>query len=131
MPSRGQWVTPSNNRQTWTLTKSLSARRLARSDEPRIEPGACTVPSMVMKTFVKKDYPLPNIRRYLEPGPILLVSSARKEKTNIMTMGLTKRWSEPLTGAQIYFQCLQHLTAKHSSLPSAVAQLGLVRRHPH
>jgi len=57
-----------------------------------------------MKTFVKKDYPLPNIRRYLEPGPILLVSSAWKEKTNIITMGLTKRWSEPLTGAQIYFQ---------------------------
>src|SRR5437773_2923513 len=87
MPSRGQWVTPSNNRQTWTLTKSLSARRLARSDEPRIEPGACTVRSMVMKTFVKKDYPLPNIRRYLEPGPIVLVSSVWKEKTNIMTMG--------------------------------------------
>jgi len=59
---------------------------------------------MVMKTFVKKDYPLPSVRRYLEPGPILLVSSAWKEKTNIITMGLTKRWSEPLTGAQIYFQ---------------------------
>ena len=28
-----------------------------------------------MKTYRKKDYPLAEIRRYLEPGPILLVSS--------------------------------------------------------
>ena len=27
------------------------------------------------------------IRRYLEPGPVVLVSSAWKENTNIMTMG--------------------------------------------
>ena len=40
-----------------------------------------------MKTFVKKDYPLLKIRRYLEPGPIVLVSSAWKGKTNIMTIG--------------------------------------------
>jgi flavin reductase (DIM6/NTAB) family NADH-FMN oxidoreductase RutF len=40
-----------------------------------------------MKTYRKRDYPLDQIRRYLEPGPIVLVSSAWKGKTNIMTMG--------------------------------------------
>jgi flavin reductase (DIM6/NTAB) family NADH-FMN oxidoreductase RutF len=40
-----------------------------------------------MKTFVKKDFPLTKIRRYLEPGPIVLVSSAWNGKTDIMTMG--------------------------------------------
>lgn len=40
-----------------------------------------------MKRYVKKDFPVSNIRRFLEPGPIVLVSSAWKGKTNIMTMG--------------------------------------------
>jgi flavin reductase (DIM6/NTAB) family NADH-FMN oxidoreductase RutF len=35
----------------------------------------------------KVDFPVSNIRRYLEPGPIVLVSSAWRGKTNIMTMG--------------------------------------------
>lgn len=35
----------------------------------------------------KKDLPLQDIRRFLEPGPIVLVSSQYKDKTNIMTMG--------------------------------------------
>jgi hypothetical protein len=40
-----------------------------------------------MKKFLKRDYPLSNIRRYLEPGPIVLVTSAWQGETNIMTMG--------------------------------------------
>jgi flavin reductase (DIM6/NTAB) family NADH-FMN oxidoreductase RutF len=40
-----------------------------------------------MKTYRKQDFPLDQIRRYLEPGPIVLVSSAWKGETNIMTMG--------------------------------------------
>ena len=40
-----------------------------------------------MKHFKKTDFPVSNIRRFLEPGPIVLVSSAWKGKTNIMTMG--------------------------------------------
>ncbi|OGH16014.1 MAG: flavin reductase [Candidatus Levybacteria bacterium RIFCSPHIGHO2_02_FULL_40_18] len=35
----------------------------------------------------KSDFPVSKIRRYLEPGPIVLVSSKWKDKTNIMTMG--------------------------------------------
>ena len=33
------------------------------------------------------DFPVSKIRKYLEPGPIVLVSSSWKEKNNIMTMG--------------------------------------------
>ena len=40
-----------------------------------------------MKAFTKKDFPIDKVRRFLEPGPIVLVSSAWKGKTNIMTMG--------------------------------------------
>lgn len=35
----------------------------------------------------KVDFPVSNARRYLEPGPIVLVSSAHRGATNIMTMG--------------------------------------------
>ncbi len=41
-----------------------------------------------MRKYPKKsDFPVSEVRRYLEPGPIVLVSSRWKEKTNIMTMG--------------------------------------------
>src|SRR5664279_3363479 len=40
-----------------------------------------------MKTYKKQDFPVAEIRRFLEPGPVVLVSSAWKGKTNIMTMG--------------------------------------------
>ena len=35
----------------------------------------------------KIDFPTSHVRRYLEPGPIVLVSSAHEGRTNIMTMG--------------------------------------------
>src|ERR1700727_3709915 len=35
----------------------------------------------------KSDFPVSDIRRYLGPGPIVLVSSAWRGKANIMTMG--------------------------------------------
>jgi flavin reductase (DIM6/NTAB) family NADH-FMN oxidoreductase RutF len=35
----------------------------------------------------KKDFPVSEIRRFLEPGPVVLVSSAWKGRQNIMTMG--------------------------------------------
>jgi flavin reductase (DIM6/NTAB) family NADH-FMN oxidoreductase RutF len=39
------------------------------------------------KTSAKVDLPVAEVRRYLEPGPIVLVSSAWRGETNIMTMG--------------------------------------------
>lgn len=35
----------------------------------------------------KQDFPVSQVRRYLEPGPIVLVSSAWQGRANIMTMG--------------------------------------------
>lgn len=40
-----------------------------------------------MRRYTKKDFPVGNVRRFLEPGPIVLVSSAHDDQTNIMTMG--------------------------------------------
>jgi flavin reductase (DIM6/NTAB) family NADH-FMN oxidoreductase RutF len=40
-----------------------------------------------MPNYEKVDFPVSNVRRFLEPGPIVLVSSAHKGETNIMTMG--------------------------------------------
>ena len=39
------------------------------------------------RSYRKKSYPLDEIRRFLEPGPIVLVSSAWQGSSNIMTMG--------------------------------------------
>ena len=40
-----------------------------------------------MPTYRKRDFPVSDIRRFLEPGPVVLVSSAHKGERNIMTMG--------------------------------------------
>jgi flavin reductase (DIM6/NTAB) family NADH-FMN oxidoreductase RutF len=40
-----------------------------------------------MKEYTKNDFPVSEIRRYLEPGPIVLVSSRYNGESNIMTMG--------------------------------------------
>lgn len=40
-----------------------------------------------MKLGMKKDFPVAEVRRFLEPAPIVLVSSLWKDKTNIMAMG--------------------------------------------
>jgi flavin reductase (DIM6/NTAB) family NADH-FMN oxidoreductase RutF len=57
-----------------------------------------------MKSYRKRDYPLEKIRRYLEPGPIVLVSSSWKGKTNIMTMGwhMMMQFSPALFGCYIW-----------------------------
>ena len=39
------------------------------------------------RRYRKIDLPVSDVRRYLEPGPIVLVSSAWQGETNIMTMG--------------------------------------------
>ena len=40
-----------------------------------------------MKTLRKRDFPVGEMRRYLEPGPVVLVSSRHGDETGIMTMG--------------------------------------------
>ncbi len=52
----------------------------------------------------KKPLPVSQIRRYLEPGPIVLVSSAWKGRTNIMTMGwhMVMEFEPSLIGCYIW-----------------------------
>lgn len=40
-----------------------------------------------MRNYKKKNFPVSNVRHFLEPGPVVLVSSAWKGDINIMTMG--------------------------------------------
>jgi flavin reductase (DIM6/NTAB) family NADH-FMN oxidoreductase RutF len=56
----------------------LARASIGRDDE---------IGSSTMPRYTKMDFPVDNIRRFLEPGPIVLVSSAHKSETNIMTMG--------------------------------------------
>jgi flavin reductase (DIM6/NTAB) family NADH-FMN oxidoreductase RutF len=42
---------------------------------------------MRMRTYVKEDFPVSEVRRFLEPGPVVLVSSAWRKQADIMTMG--------------------------------------------
>lgn len=39
------------------------------------------------RSMVKQDFPVSNIRHFLEPGPVVLVSSKWQQQANIMTMG--------------------------------------------
>jgi flavin reductase (DIM6/NTAB) family NADH-FMN oxidoreductase RutF len=40
-----------------------------------------------MKSYKKEDFPVGKVRRFLEPGPVVLVSSAHAGRRDIMTMG--------------------------------------------
>ena len=56
-----------------------------------------------MKRPHKSDFPTEKVRQLLEPGPIVLVSSAWRGKTNIMTMGwhVVLEFSPSLVGCLI------------------------------
>jgi flavin reductase (DIM6/NTAB) family NADH-FMN oxidoreductase RutF len=62
-----------------------------------------------MPNYTKEDFPTDNVRRFLEPGPIVLASSAYKGETNIMTMGwhMIMEFQPSLIGCYIW-------TANHS-----------------
>ncbi|MET1024080.1 MAG: flavin reductase family protein [Pseudoxanthomonas sp.] len=40
-----------------------------------------------MKTYRKQDFPVQQVRRFLEPGPVVLVSTAHAGARDVMTMG--------------------------------------------
>jgi flavin reductase (DIM6/NTAB) family NADH-FMN oxidoreductase RutF len=58
---------------------------------------------MPHKRYRKQDFPVWQIRRFLEPGPIVLVSSAWKGEANVMTMGwhMVMEFSPSLVGCLI------------------------------
>jgi flavin reductase (DIM6/NTAB) family NADH-FMN oxidoreductase RutF len=49
--------------------------------------SAASLGRSVVSRATKVDFPVAQIRRYLEPGPVVLVSSALKNRRDIMTMG--------------------------------------------
>jgi flavin reductase (DIM6/NTAB) family NADH-FMN oxidoreductase RutF len=59
-----------------------------------------------MKTYTKNGFPVTKIRRFLEPGPIVLVSCAYKNERNIMTLGwhMMLGFSPALVGCFIWDQ---------------------------
>jgi flavin reductase (DIM6/NTAB) family NADH-FMN oxidoreductase RutF len=62
-----------------------------------------------MPRYTKIDFPVSQVRRFIEPGPIVLVSSAYRGKTNIMTMGwhMIMEFEPSMIGCYIW-------TANHS-----------------
>jgi flavin reductase (DIM6/NTAB) family NADH-FMN oxidoreductase RutF len=57
-----------------------------------------------MKTYRKKNFPVSKVRRFLEPGPIVLISSAHQQERNIMTLGwhMMLGFSPSLVGCYIW-----------------------------
>jgi flavin reductase (DIM6/NTAB) family NADH-FMN oxidoreductase RutF len=57
-----------------------------------------------MRTYKKRDFPVAKIRRFLEPGPIVLVSSAHRGERNIMTLGwhMVMEFEPALIGCYIW-----------------------------
>jgi flavin reductase (DIM6/NTAB) family NADH-FMN oxidoreductase RutF len=57
-----------------------------------------------METYRKYNFPVDQIRQFIEPGPIVLVSSAWKNEKNIMTMGwhMVMEFSPSLIGCYIW-----------------------------
>jgi flavin reductase (DIM6/NTAB) family NADH-FMN oxidoreductase RutF len=57
-----------------------------------------------MKARGKRDFPVGEVRRFLEPGPIVLLSSASQGRANIMTMGwhMMMEFEPSLVGCYIW-----------------------------
>lgn len=57
-----------------------------------------------LASYRKKDFPVSNVRRFLEPGPIVLVSSSWKGEQNIMTLGwhMIMEFEPSLVGCYIW-----------------------------
>jgi len=55
------------------------------------------------RVYKKEDFPVSEVRRYLEPGPVVLVSSQWKGERDIMTMGwhTVMEFSPSLVGCMI------------------------------
>lgn len=56
------------------------------------------------KHFTKAEIPVSEVRRYLEPGPIVLLSSAWNGRRNIMTLGWHTDGVRPLAGRLHHLQ---------------------------
>jgi len=64
------------------LIGSFAGTRFRNENQASGENGG-----FMLRYSKKRDFPVSRIRRYLEPGPVVLVSSRFQGKANIMTMG--------------------------------------------
>lgn len=67
-----------------------------------------------MKAYTKRKFPVTEVRRLLEPGPIVLVSSGWKEETNIFTLGWHAMMGYNLIGCYIWDENYSHNLIKKS-----------------
>ena len=69
-----------------------------------------------------RDFPVDDVRRFLESEPIVLVSSGWKGKTNIMTMGwMVMGESSSLVGSFIWNRNHSFVAACRSPAPANVS----------
>ena len=74
--------------------------------------------------YKKKDFPVSNIRRFLEPGPVVLVSSAWNGKNNIMTMG----WHTVMEFSPSLIGCI--ISRRESQFRDDKKEQGMRDQHP-
>lgn len=67
-----------------------------------------------MKSYSKKKLPVDLTRRYLEPGPIVLVSSRWKDDVSIMTMGWHAMMGYDIVGCYIWDANFSHNIIRRS-----------------
>lgn len=67
-----------------------------------------------MKRYRKRDFPVDKVRRFLEPGPIVLVSSAWNGERDIMTMGWHMMLGWDLVGTYIWDANRSHHLVRRS-----------------
>jgi flavin reductase (DIM6/NTAB) family NADH-FMN oxidoreductase RutF len=69
-----------------------------------------------MKRYTKRTFPVSDVRRFLEPGPVVLLSSAWKGQRNIMTMGwhMVMEFEPSLIGCYIWSQDHSREMVRHS-----------------
>lgn len=64
----------------------------------------------------KRDFPVSEVRRFLEVGPVILVSSHYKGKSNIMTMGwhMVMEFEPSLVGCYVWDRDVSHNMIRRS-----------------
>lgn len=72
----------------------------------------CRMPTY--RKFKKVDFPVDKVRRFLEPGPIVLVSSAHKGERNIMTLGWHMMMDYTTVGCFVWDQNHSHSLIRKS-----------------
>jgi flavin reductase (DIM6/NTAB) family NADH-FMN oxidoreductase RutF len=69
-----------------------------------------------MKAYRKADFPVADVRRFMEPGPVVLVSSSWRGRSDIMTMGwhMVMEFEPSLIGCYIWDRNHSHALVRGS-----------------